>query len=112
VQVSDPIKLSIVDGLNVRDTRLSNYPEDGTVRKRLAAVDRCGVDARLDVRGVIFLDHLDAGAAVFGDLVDVRAFHEAQADIGVRQAVRSAPVPIAVKFEILLIENPVELLLL
>jgi hypothetical protein len=33
VQVSDPIKLSIVDGLNVRDTRLSNYPEDGTVRQ-------------------------------------------------------------------------------
>jgi hypothetical protein len=26
VQVSDPIKLSIVDGLGVRETRLSNYP--------------------------------------------------------------------------------------
>ena len=26
VQVSDPIRLSIVEGLNVRDTRLSNYP--------------------------------------------------------------------------------------
>jgi hypothetical protein len=26
-------KLSIVDGPNVRDTRLSNYPEDGTVRQ-------------------------------------------------------------------------------
>ena len=26
VQVSDPIRLSIVDGLGVRETRLSNYP--------------------------------------------------------------------------------------
>ena len=26
VQVSDPIRLSIVDGLGVRDSRLSNYP--------------------------------------------------------------------------------------
>ena len=26
VQVSDPIRLSIVDGLDVRDSRLSNYP--------------------------------------------------------------------------------------
>jgi putative SOS response-associated peptidase YedK len=26
VQVSDPIRLSIVDGLDVRETRLSNYP--------------------------------------------------------------------------------------
>jgi len=32
------------------------------------------------MRGVVPLDHLDAGAAVFRDLVDVRAFHEAQAD--------------------------------
>ena len=26
VQVSDPIRLSIVEGLDVRDTKLSNYP--------------------------------------------------------------------------------------
>ena len=26
VQVSDPIRLAIVDGLNVRDSQLSNYP--------------------------------------------------------------------------------------
>ena len=42
-------------------------------------VDRGGVEVRLDVRRVIFLNHLDAGAAVFGDLVDVRALHQAQA---------------------------------
>lgn len=26
VQVSDPIRLSIIEGLDVRDARLSNYP--------------------------------------------------------------------------------------
>ena len=33
------------------------------------------------MRGVIFFDHFDAGATVFCDLVDISAFHEAQANI-------------------------------
>src|SRR5450759_1969184 len=39
-------------------------------------VDRSGVEAVLEVGGVVFLDHLDAGAAVLRDLINVRAFHE------------------------------------
>ncbi len=51
---------------------------------------------------VEFFDHLDAGAAVLGDLVNVRALHEPETDIGVPKAVGRAPVFIAVEFELLL----------
>tara|TARA_E500000318_G_scaffold107742_1_gene117463 strand:+ start:343 stop:624 length:282 start_codon:yes stop_codon:yes gene_type:complete len=37
---------------------------------------------RANVRSIELLDHLDAGSAVLGDLIDVCAFHEAEADIG------------------------------
>ena len=58
--------------------------------------------------GVEFLDHLDAGAAVFGDLVNVGAFHEAHADISMAKAVGGAPVPVPVEFELGAAENAVE----
>jgi hypothetical protein len=58
---------------------------------------RC-VQRVLDVRRVELLDHLHAGAAVLSDLVDVGAFHQAHADIGVPEAVRGAPVAVAVEF--------------
>jgi hypothetical protein len=54
---------------------------------RAANVDGGRIERVLDVRRVEFLDHLDAGAAVLGDLVDVGAFHETHADIGVAKAV-------------------------
>lgn len=57
-------------------------------RLRPHDVDRGVVQVRLDMRCVIFFDHLDAGAAVFGDLVDVGAFHQAETYICVPQAVR------------------------
>ncbi len=49
-------------------------------------VDGGGIEVGLDVRRVIFFDHLDAGAAVFGDLVDVGTFHQAQTYICVPEA--------------------------
>ena len=75
-------------------------------------VDRGGVEAGLDVRGIVFLDHLDAGAAVLGDLVDVRPFHQAQADIGVAQAVGRAGLAFAVDLEIFFLQDRVEQLAL
>ena len=57
-------------------------------------VDGGGVELGLDMGCVVFLDHLDAGAAVFCDLIDVRAFHEAHANICMAQAVSGAPVPV------------------
>ena len=58
--------------------------------------------------GVELLDHFDAGAAILGDLVDVGAFHEAQADVGVAQAVGGAALAVAVGLEAKFIENGVE----
>ena len=58
--------------------------------------------------GVILLDHLDAGAAVLGDLVDVGAFHEPHTDIGMPQAVSSARIAIAVRLELRPFEHTVE----
>src|SRR5690606_35695912 len=60
-------------------------------------------------RGVVLLDHLDAGAAVLGDLVDVGSFHQAQTDIGMAQAVCRPALSDAVELEILLGQNRVEL---
>ena len=50
------------------------------------AARRC-VKVRLDVRRAIFLDHLDAGAAVLRDLADIGPFHQAQTDVCVPQAI-------------------------
>src|ERR1039458_2556688 len=75
-------------------------------------VDRGGIKVRLDVRRIVFLDHLDAGAAVFGDLVDVRAFHEAETYICVPQAGSPARSFVAVKAEIFLFQNRLEKLAL
>jgi hypothetical protein len=56
------------------------------------------------VRRVVFLDHLHAGAAVLGDLIDVCAFHQAQADIRMPQAVCCA-VALRGRNEVFLIED-------
>jgi hypothetical protein len=39
------------------------------------------------MRGVVFLGHLDAGAAVLCDLINVSALHEMHTDVSVAQAV-------------------------
>lgn len=46
-------------------------------------IHRSGTDAGRNMRRIIFLDHLHARPAVLGDLVDIRAFHEPEADVGV-----------------------------
>ena len=53
-------------------------------------IDSSGINTRLDVRRIVLLNHFNAGAAVLGDLVNVRPFHEAEADVGVLEAVGSA----------------------
>ena len=58
---------------------------------------------RLDVRRVIFLV---AGAAVLGNLVDIRSLHEAEADVGVPQAI--APIVVAVKLQVFLLQDCVQ----
>ena len=67
-----------------------------------------GVQRVLEMNGVKFLDHLDAGAAVLGDLIDVGAVHQAQANIGVAQAIGGATIAVAVVFETGALKNAVE----
>lgn len=71
-------------------------------------IDDRGVDHILDVRGIEFLDHLHAGAAVLGDLVDVGAFHQPHADIGLTEAFEGAALPFSVELQLLLVEDGVE----
>src|ERR1035441_6830720 len=71
-------------------------------------VDRGGVEAVLEVGSVVFLDHLNAGAAVLRDLINVRAFHETQADVGVPQAVGRAGLSFTVFLETFFVQDGVE----
>ena len=64
------------------------------------------------MRRVVLLDHLDAGAAVLGDLVDVGTFHQAQADVCMPQAVRRARSAFAVDAKLFLVEDGFEKLAL
>jgi hypothetical protein len=48
-----------------------------------ANIDGGSIEGGAEMNGIVFFDHLDAGAAVFGNLADVCALHEAQTDIGV-----------------------------
>ena len=47
-----------------------------------ADVDCRSIQSILNMRGVMLFNHLDTGAAIFSDLVYVRTFHKAKADIG------------------------------
>jgi len=55
------------------------------------------------MRRIVLLDHLDAGPAVLGDLIDVRPLQQPQAYVGVPQAIRRPPLALAVELELLLL---------
>src|ERR1051325_2461380 len=71
-------------------------------------VDGGGIQRVLEVHGVVLLDHLDAGAAVLGDLVDVAALQQPEAHVRVAEAVGGPPVVVAVELQALLLEDGVE----
>lgn len=75
-------------------------------------IDRGGIQVCLDVRRVVFLDHLDAGAAVLGDLVNIRSFHQAQTDVCMPQAVSGSRSALSIESEILFVQNRLEELVL
>ena len=70
-----------------------------TLRFLLSDVDSGSVNYILDVRCVIFFDHLDTSAAVLSDLIDVGSFHQPHADIGVAKAVGRSAVAFAVELQ-------------
>ena len=53
-------------------------------------------------------DHLDAGAAVLSDLIDVGALHQSQANVCMPQAVRRARSAFSVDAELFLVEDSFE----
>ena len=93
---------------------LANRFSDGFLwsGSSLAHINGGGVQRILDMRGVVILDHLDAGAAVFGDLVDVRPLHQAEADVGVAEAVSRPRLPLPVGLEVELVQQGVHQLAL
>ncbi len=50
-------------------------------------VDGRSVQMGLDMGSVEFFDYLDAGAAIFRDLVDIGSLHQTEADVCVPQAI-------------------------
>ena len=74
----------------------------------LPNVDRGGVQHILDMRRIKFLDHLDAGAAVFGQGVDVCSIDQSKADVGVAKGVKCSDLPLTIELQIFLFENFVE----
>ena len=66
----------------------------------LADVDGRCIEGVFDMRSVILLDHFDAGAAILGDLVNVRAFHQPHTDVGVPKAVSGPAIAVAVEFQV------------
>src|ERR1700728_14762 len=62
----------------------------------------------LAVRRIVFLDRLDASASVLHDLVDVRAFHQAETNARVPQAASGARPSVAVNAQIFLVQNRLE----
>ena len=67
-----------------------------------------GVDHVLDVRGIMLLDHLDAGAAIARNRIDVGSLHQPQTDVGVSQAVGGARLAVAINLEVLALEQRIE----
>ena len=54
---------------------------------------------------VILLDHLHTRTAVLGNLINISAFEQSKADIGMPQAVAGADMAIAVEFQIELVKD-------
>ena len=62
------------------------------------------------MRGVVFFDHLNAGAAVLGNLIYVGTFQKPKTDVGVSKAIGRPPTAFTVELQIILFENCIELL--
>jgi hypothetical protein len=66
------------------------------------------IDHVLDMRRVEFLDHLDAGAAVLSNLIDVGALHQPHRYVSVPQAIRRPLITFPVTLQTLFAEDGVQ----
>ena len=53
----------------------------------------------------MFLDHLDTGAAILGNLIDVGSFEQTKADVSMPQTVAGADMTIAVELQVEFVEQ-------
>ena len=79
---------------------LLRCPLLGSLTRRLwpLDVDRRCVQPILNVSGVELLNHLDAGAAVVGDLMNVRPLHQPHRYVCVSEAVGGATLAVTIEF--------------
>jgi hypothetical protein len=75
-------------------------------------VDRSGVERVLEMRGVEFFDHLDAGATILGDLIDVCPLHEPHADVSMTQGIGNAILAVSAHLEVCALKDAIEGLLM
>src|SRR5271165_1812071 len=59
-------------------------------------VDRGCIELRLQMRRIVFLNHLHACPAVLGNLIDVGTFKKAQTYVGMAKAIRRSRPPVTV----------------
>ncbi len=74
----------------------------------VAHIDGRCIERVLDVGCIEFLGHLNAGAAVFGDLINVCAFHKPHTDISVSKAIGRTSLSIPVELQFKFAEDGVE----
>ena len=67
-----------------------------------------GIKGAFDMRRVKFLSHLDAGAAIFGDLVDVSTLHQPHTNVSIPRALGHARLLFAVLLEFCPFQNAIE----
>ena len=68
------------------------------------------IDHILEMGGIELFDHLNGGAAVLRDLINVGAFHETQTDIGVSQRVGRPAQSFPIKLQIEFIQHGIEVM--
>ena len=64
-----------------------------------ADVDQCRIQQILDMGRVELLDHFDAGATIPRNRVNVRAFHQPEANVRVPQAVCGPSIAMAIELQ-------------
>ena len=71
-------------------------------------VDSGSIELRLQMRRIVFLNHLHACPAVLGNLIDVGTFKQAQANVGVAQAIRRSRPSVTVGAKLFFLKDCVE----
>jgi len=72
---------------------------------RTTGVNGSSIEKVLNVRCIVLLDHLDRGAAVFGDVINIGPLREAKTNIAMPKAIHGPRMAIPVELQPGLIEN-------